>query len=422
MPDLNFDKHNTLYATHGLHPFAAKCPPQLVRYGLRYYSKQGELVLDPMVGSGTTLVEARLMGRNAIGYDLDPLAHLIAQVKSSPISDEEIQKAYTAVIERTRNDLAVIKSGSMPADLQRRVVLPEFENRDYWFSRDVALALAVLSFHIHHTRMSIAARNFLWVAFSSLILSKNSVANARDIIHSRHHFWRHPEPPDVLDKFSSRIKRMRKQMGDFQLRCLKSPPSVVKAELGDARRLPLENETIDLIFTSPPYATALDYPRAHFLAVAWMQSVFGVSLQEYRKKGATYIGSERGRLAGDFAICDQLAEFKLARFVILQLSKQSARHAKLIQRYFNDMNQVLAEMARVLKVRRHAIIVVCPSHLRKVKIPTHKVFAEMGRIHGLVLKREYTRTINERRRVLPYMKEAFGNRMSTEYVLIFQKL
>jgi hypothetical protein len=80
MPKLDFDGHNTLCATYGLHAFGAKCPPQLVKYGLRYYSKPGEIVLDPMIGSGTTLVEARMMGCHGVGYDIDPLARLIAQV------------------------------------------------------------------------------------------------------------------------------------------------------------------------------------------------------------------------------------------------------------------------------------------------------------------------------------------------------
>ena len=82
MAELDFTSHNTLYATHGLHAYTAKCPPQLVKYGLYYYSKPGERILDPMAGSGTTLVEARLMGRHALGYDIDPPARLIAQVKS----------------------------------------------------------------------------------------------------------------------------------------------------------------------------------------------------------------------------------------------------------------------------------------------------------------------------------------------------
>ncbi len=50
MPNLDFDGHDTRSGAHALHPYAAKCPPQLVRYGLRYYSKPGETVLDPMSG------------------------------------------------------------------------------------------------------------------------------------------------------------------------------------------------------------------------------------------------------------------------------------------------------------------------------------------------------------------------------------
>lgn len=422
MPNLDFDGHNTLYATHGLHPYAAKCPPQLVKYGLHYYSKRGETVLDPMVGSGTTLVEARLMGRNAIGYDIDPLARLIAQVKSRELDDESIKQAYERVVEGVARDLAALESANPPSVVRKRATLPDFHNRDYWFSPKVSRTLAILSYYIGDTAMSEEVRNFLWVAFSSLILAKNSVANARDIIHSRHHHWEHSRPPDVLGKFDSRIKRMRKQMADFRDLNHGVLATTVEARLGDARCLELENEAIDLIFTSPPYATALDYPRAHFLAVACMERSFGLSLEDYKAKAPKYIGSERGRLVPNFVLDSRLEGFAVAQSVALRLSEQSSRSAKLIQRYFVDMYQVLGEMKRVLKSRRHAIIVICPSHIRKIEIPTHEVFIEMASAVGLGLKKKHTRTINVRRRILPYMPKAFGKRMCTEFVLVFQKL
>src|SRR5215213_8593262 len=45
--------------------------PQIPRNVILNYSDEGELVLDPMIGSGTTLIEARLLNRNAIGYDVN---------------------------------------------------------------------------------------------------------------------------------------------------------------------------------------------------------------------------------------------------------------------------------------------------------------------------------------------------------------
>jgi hypothetical protein len=188
MPELDFSKENSLYATHGLHSYAAKCPPHLVKYGLRYFSKAGERVLDPMVGSGTTLVEARLMGRHAVGYDIDPLARLIAEVKSTPIQDVRIERAYETVTKRVSRDLKHLHSGRVSHALRVRATPPNFPNRDYWFCAEVLETLSILSSHIELVSTDRAVRNFLFVAFSSLILAKTSVANARDIIHSRHHF------------------------------------------------------------------------------------------------------------------------------------------------------------------------------------------------------------------------------------------
>ena len=420
MPDLDFAGHNTLYATHGLHAYAAKCPPQLVRYGLRYYSKPGETILDPMAGSGTTLVEARLQGRNAIGFDIDPLARLIAQVKATVLCDAEILAAFECIERGYLSDQTSLVRGIASPIVQRRAQAPEFDGRDYWFAPQVTTALALLRYHIRTLTAPEPVRDFFWVAFSSLILSRHSLANARDVVHSRHHHYVHPEPPDVWRRFSQRVTIMRRQMTEFGDRCAKVQLAQTQARLGDARQLPLQPESVDLVFTSPPYATALDYPRAHFLAVAWLSEVLGLSLDDYRAGAAEYIGSERGRVHRHFELDARLVPLPLAARTVAHLATQDARRGQLTQRYFTDMLAVMGEIHRVLKAGRHAVLVVCPSHIRRVHIPTHQILIEIGRAVGLRPKQQYVRTIDARRRVLPFM-QSFGRRMSTEYVLVFQK-
>lgn len=421
MPELNFEGHNTLYATHGLHAYAAKCPPQLVKYGLTYYSKRGDTVLDPMVGSGTTLVEARLSGRNGIGFDIDPVAKLIAEVKCTVIPDDKIKTAFEALIKRATDDVIEMRSEKGCLKIRGRLEIPEFYNRDYWFSEEVIASLAILSFHIRETKMSRRLRKFFWVAFTSLILAKTSVANARDIVHSRHHFLKHEKPPDVLAKFAARVRTMRKQMLDFSNRCSLETKVESKVKLGDARSLTQSDDSIDLVFTSPPYVTALDYTRSHFLAVGWLERELGFSVDKYRQRASIYVGTERQpSLMRDSGGVD-LSSFDTLGKVLSALKETSNTQAKLTERYFVDMYRVISEISRVLKRRRHAIIVVCPSHIRKIEVPTHKILKEIGSSVGLTQKKCYTRTIHAGRRVLPFAKESFGNRMSTEYVLVLQK-
>lgn len=420
MPILDLQQSATLYATHGLQSYAAKCPPSLVHYGLRYYSNPNDLVLDPMVGSGTTLVEASLYGRNAIGYDIDPLARLIAQVKAHPLDDVNIARAAEKIITCTQRDLAALQANHHSAALCERATPPEFHNRDHWFLPQVAQQLALLSYHIANSKTTTPVRDFLWIAFASTILAKHSVANARDIIHSRTHFLKHDEPPDVLEKFTKRVTFMRKKMSEYCALRQSQGKLQIAARLGDARRLRLRDESIDFIFTSPPYATALDYTRAHFLAVAWMQDVLGLSLDQYRSLGARYVGSERGPL--DEIEIEAQTGWTRANQIVRSLQHRSPHHARLIQRYWRDMDQVLREMHRVLRERRHVVLVVCPSHIRQVQVPTHLVLAELGEATGLHLKQQHTRTIYQHRRMLPYLQGTFGNRMTTEYVLVFQKV
>lgn len=365
------------------------------------------------MGSGTTLVEAKLLNRKSVGYDIDPLARLIADVKSTPICDDQIRVAY----ERVTKHLP--KMGESGNGSNRIFGRPEFVNSEYWFSDDVAQSLALLADRIRNTKMPAAIRRFLWVAFTSLILAKTSVANARDIVHSRHHFWEHSSAPDVFGKFSKRVLSMRKQMLNFWSQVSKHDTEA-KAILGDARNLRQTAESVDLVFTSPPYVTALDYTRSHFLAVAWLENELGLSLEQYKTRAAAYIGTER-QPSVRRETKETVDEVKSLKSVLASLRAETPTQALLTERYFIDMYSVMREIKRILRPGKHAVLVVCPSHIRKIEVPSHEILMEIGNSVGLNAKKCYSRVIDARKRLLPFVKPSFGNRMSTEYVLIFRK-
>lgn len=68
----DFDSADSGYSSHGIHPFAAKFPPQIPRLFIEELTESGDSVSDPMAGSGTTVVEALMLKREAFGFDIDP--------------------------------------------------------------------------------------------------------------------------------------------------------------------------------------------------------------------------------------------------------------------------------------------------------------------------------------------------------------
>jgi SAM-dependent methyltransferase len=411
--DLDFGAGGHLYATHLLHAFAARCPPPLARWAIDRYSEPGDVVLDPMCGSGTTLVEATIAGRHGWGADIDPLARLLAEAKSYPVAPSEVE-AIADDVERRLAD-GVEDDGWRPSGI----------DLGKWFRDDVAADLARLRTLLLGLESDGAVRAVAWAAFSSLIVARTSVANARDLVHSRHHHQPRPDPSDVPARYVRALRRAAKLHRDYDALLL-NDAAVPRVVGTDARRLPVEQDGAALVFTSPPYCSALDYTRAHLFAVAWMPEVLGCSAESYRHLGRSYVGSERAPLA-DVTPPQPLpppTPFGGVNVVVDALRMEPKR-AWIVHRYFQDMASVLAEAARVVRPGGRVVLVVCPSNIRKVPVATHELFSEMAQPAtggALSVEAMHARTIHDHRRVMPYLEASFGSRMRTEYVLVLAKM
>lgn len=402
--ELNFHGENSGYASHDMHAFAAKFPPQLPRTFIRGLTKPGATVLDPMMGSGTAVVEAFLEGRQGIGFDLDPLALRLTWAKTMFVSPDLLDQAVHTVVSHATT---LLSQPTLDSNLTQR-----FDERtkafvDYWFLPATQRQLMALVLAIEGVTDRLA-RRLLELTFSSIIITKSGgVSRARDLAHSRPHRDQTKVPKNAIEQFALRLQKNLRSMVHLARHGSAPLPLV-----GDARQMPLPDGVVDLIVTSPPYANAIDYMRAHKFSLVWL----GRSIADLSELRAAYIGSERVNhpLA---------ASFPERPTVIMQcLETRDHRLATILRKYFTDMAAVLEEMFRVLRNNAVAIVVVGPSIMRDINVETHQCLADIAATCGFDVVGVAQRTLDRNKRMMP---ARFGKktgsmieqRMHEEYVI-----
>jgi len=185
----------------------------------------------------------------------------------------------------------------------------------------------------------------------------------------------------------------------------------------DARNLPLADESVDLVITSPPYLNAIDYLRGHKLSLVWM----GHRVKDIRTLRSQSIGTERLMRT---AVDNEHIQFALK--AMGDLKKLPERSKGMLSRYAHDMDFVLAEVSRVLKQTGEAVIVVGNSTIRGVFVKNSRALAYLGKVNGLSLSSTRRRQLLENRRYLPppgkrISGKLLRSRMGEEVVLRFRK-
>ena len=188
------------YLTHWIYPYKGKFHPQMIRALLNIMRiKEGEVVLDPFVGSGTAALESQLLGINFIGIDISRLCYLLSRIKTESFEViEEIEKIKKEILsnpdkiekiknEKVRNFFTIAKMVAHSDNVRR--------NRNF-----------SISLHANIEKMIASVKDFLEVKKKiDLKLGKVNIFNM------------------------------------------------------DVRKLDLKDESIDGIVTSPPYSIALNY-------------------------------------------------------------------------------------------------------------------------------------------------------------------
>lgn len=270
--DWEYVNAETQCLTHNVHRYSGKFIPQIAARAIEILSKEGDTILDPYCGSGTTLLEAALLGRNSIGIDLSPLAALIAKVKTTPIESsvlgEQVARLQKAVSEReaqTSKPLPLFSS----ENLEQSADLDENEKwGDEWFRKwfnDQALTdLLFLEAQIQNVADQ-DIRNLVKVAFSDILRkSSNAASGYPNVMFDK----RRPERPRPLRPFLRSLVKASQMVRELQGTTLsKHHPKIINASSTD---MPVEDDSVDAIVTHPPYIGSIPYAEYGLLSLKWL--------------------------------------------------------------------------------------------------------------------------------------------------------
>jgi DNA modification methylase len=328
--------------------------------------KPGDTVLDPMMGSGTVLIEATLMGMDSVGVDVSPFCQFMTQAKLDglTLSLEPVALAVeqTARVFEYFSKIIPLPSTTGRARKQAAITdLFEEVSPDGRLNERVTVRAPV---PLGDARV----RNFLTLAYLdaagySLRSSRKAPLEQFRAILERYHF--------VARKIQDVLRGTEHELG--------SPRSVT----GDARALPLPEASVDGVIFSPPYSFAIDYLSND----AFHLDAMRVNIDQLR-----------GQMVG--------------------LRGKSLRDQYHL--YVDDMRKVLAECARILRPGRLCTIVVGTNNNQIARIldlspdrvqGIHELLADLAEENGLKLVRRLERQIT-----------GMANTMRTEYILFAARL
>ena len=376
-----------------IHPFPARMAPELARVALNRL-EPGSRVLDPMCGSGTVLRQAVERGLDCVGYDVDPLAVMMAEAWTTKVEAYRLLHDAHLVAERARDLL------SRTTDVPWRSSETE-HFAEYWFAPTQRDNLTRLAHALKRTRL--ISRALLKVCFSRVIITKDRGASlARDVSHSRPHRVCSESDFDVFGAFLDSARQVSARMSPELIR------GKARVYRRDAR-LMTDRDQYDLAITSPPYLNAIDYLRGHRLSLIW----FGHEVAPLRRIRSESIGAERrgGHVGVD-----------IERFVTRRPgSTIQERHLGWIQRFAGDMEKLLRRLSLAVRSNGRVVLVVGNSFIGGAVIDNVGLILDRARIVGLKPIRQTEREILARRRYLPPPSPGspLSLRMRSEAILEF---
>jgi tRNA G10 N-methylase Trm11 len=381
-------------------------------------------LIDPYVGAGTTLTAGMHNGLNSYGQDINPLAVLVAKVRSGPFFVEALKEHTRCAIETANAD-------------QCTKIAVEFPNRQKWFRDDVALELSKLK-HAIRKNSEIWARRFMWVTLAETIRLTSNDRTTTYKLHARPKSEIEVRDISPITIFTQLTENNLRDLADYK-RELSEKGFVnrgrfngnVLVVLGDtASSLDgLRNQDtafFDLLVTSPPYGdnkSTITYGQHAYLPLQWIDlqdidpNIDKSCLDTTFSIDTHSLGGRRSRnLETQIENLRQSSKNLAITFDAL-LDKPRDRISRVAS-FYDDFVKSLDNVVSVLKKNAYLIFTVGNRSVGGIEIPNYQILHELLDTREVVLVTQLERKIHNKR--MPHRNQITGM-MRTEKILIFRK-
>ncbi len=335
----------TQYLSHNYLRYIGKFTPQLPHQFIELYTKPGDTVIDPMCGSGTTLIEAIRLNRKAIGLDINDVALMTSQVVTTFIKPRALAKALA--------DFDTFVFALSPKPLPKKLSTPMQEVLHYYDESSLSELLQIQTYIDQLKAEDI--RNFFQLALLS-ILRQVSRANVKKM----------NTEIDLKKVVKSVVPTMLKQlshMANINQLCvelgLQEKSHNVRVAKGFADKIDVAENSAQLVVLHPPYLSGTAFSETAQLQLAWLK----INHKDLRKLELAMRGSY-------FHVPNGL------------------------QKYLVGWNRILQEAYRVLKPGGYCACVIGDGSINHTRIPLSPITVEFGKDAGFEVEKVAKNLLN----------------------------
>lgn len=404
--DWNFEEYKMSEYTHAIHSYPAMMMPRIARNVIQEYATSESIVLDPYMGSGTTLLEGMVenVGK-VIGFDLNPLAVLISTAKTTKFNLENIKME----IDNLDYHLSVLSNYEHPS----------FTILESWFKQENIDELARLKAVINNIEDS-DVRLFFSVVFSETVRHVSFTRNGEFKLYKIPESKRDSHNPDAIAIFSQKLQSVYTTVKDFYENTTflnsQTDVTIMNAAITDSDVKP---NSIDLVVTSPPYGdsnTTVAYGQFSRLANEWLDFPEPISLDR------RLMGGVKAKEIVKFDI----AELDDAISMINEKEKlEKNKRVPSVVSFYKDYEESIEKVAEVVKHGGVVAYLVGNRRVRDVELQTDIITAKMFEKFGFTHEKTIVRDILNKR--MPSKTSPTNNRgqkvktMAHEYLVILRK-